>query len=79
MGCEVFRCKLWKLGYALPLSIFISSNEQGVPQRVQLRSSTIHQLGQVFVDLGRSKSMFVLLGKFLDDEVVQQRLDVLEI
>lgn len=31
------------------------------------------------MDLGRSKSMFILLGKFLDDEVVQQRLDVLEV
>lgn len=25
------------------------------------------------------KSMFILLGKFLDDEVVQQGLDVLEV
>jgi len=31
------------------------------------------------MDLGRSKSMFILLGKFLDNEVVQQRLDVLEV
>lgn len=31
------------------------------------------------MNLGWPKSMFILLGKFLDDEVVQQRLDVLEV
>lgn len=31
------------------------------------------------MDLSWSKSMLILLGEFLDDEVVQQRLDVLAV
>jgi len=31
------------------------------------------------MDFSRPKSMLILLGKLLDDEVVQQRLDVLKV
>ena len=60
-------------------SIFIPANEKRVPQRIHLGSSTIHQLGQVLVDLSWSKGVLVLFCKFLDDEVVHQGLDVLEV
>jgi hypothetical protein len=73
------KWKSRKRRYVLLFSIFIPTNEKRVPQRIHLGSSTIHQLGQVLVDLSWSKGVLVLFGKFLDDEVVHQGLDVLEV
>lgn len=78
MGDELVRCELGNRN-PLPFSVFIPADKQGIPQRVHFGSSSVHHLGQIFMDLGWPKGMLIVLSKLLDHEVIQQRSDVLKV
>lgn len=64
----------------LLLPVLETTDQQRVPQGVNLRPPCVHHVRQVFVDFSRAQFVIVLsVHFFFDDEVVEDVLQILEV
>ena len=64
---------------SIPLAILEPTNEKSIPQRVHLGAPSIHYLSKIFVDFRGAKRVAILSGEFINDELVENCLDILEV
>ncbi len=62
-----------------PFTVSEAADEDGIPERVDLGTAGVHDAGEVFVDFSRAEVMAVALGELVGDDLVEERLNGLEV